>query len=64
VSTKDAFTLLENNSGWTNSEIIVPLHPSRSLTSLRWMGIFVGIYGADVDPHWLWVVFVSVVSLL
>lgn len=55
VSTKDAFTLFENNSGWTNSKpylFLVFIH-TFDLIYNRWVVIFSGVYRADVDPHWL-----------
>jgi hypothetical protein len=55
VSTKDAFTLFENNSGWANSEWFTCSTITVTLTLLRRLGVFVGIHGAYVDADWLYV---------
>jgi len=53
VSTKDAFTLFENNSGWMNSKHLTCCTIVVTLMLFRWLGIFVGIYGPHVDTYWL-----------
>ena len=50
VSAKDAFTLFENNTGWSNSEpslLVFSLH----LTMRRRLGFSPGIYFANVDAN-------------
>ena len=50
VSTNVAFTLLENNTGWANSELFAFVYLLH-LTTIRWLGIPLIIYICDVDPN-------------
>lgn len=50
VSTKDAFTLFENNTGWANSTFSWSyLKAGGPLILVRWLGILVGVHSANVD---------------
>ena len=52
VSTQDAFTLFENNTGWTNSTYAGFVESVLSLIDTpRWLGLSSSIYSADVDSH-------------
>ena len=57
ASTADAFTLFENNSGWSDG-----MFQSYAISSLllaiyshRRMGVYAGFHIANVDPDWLYV---------
>ena len=52
VSAKDAFTLFENNTGWSNSEPPLLFFFS-NLTTRRRLGISPSIYFANVDDDWV-----------
>ncbi len=52
VSAKDAFTLFENNTGWSNSELTLAVFFLHLITSRR-LGISPGFYFADVDANWM-----------
>jgi hypothetical protein len=51
VSTKDAFTLFENYSGWTNSKLFIIICHYSVYDFPRWLGIFVGIHITYVDAY-------------
>lgn len=53
VSTKVAFTLYENNSGWSNSVLISHSICNSHMIQLRWLGFPFCLYGTNVDPHWV-----------
>lgn len=52
VSTHDAFTLYENNTGWPNGELFAFVYLLHLIT-IRWLGIPLGIYICDVDANWM-----------
>jgi len=53
VSTKDAFTLFENNTGWANSELVFIRFCGIVLIARRRLGVSIGFYRTDVDPDWM-----------
>lgn len=53
VSTKDAFTLFENNTGWANSVFVFIRFCAIVLTTRRRMGVSIGFYRANVDADWM-----------
>jgi hypothetical protein len=53
VSAKDAFTLFENNTGWSNSELPLLAFFFLHLTMRRWLGVSHSFYFADVDANWV-----------
>jgi hypothetical protein len=53
VSTKDAFTLFENNTGWTNGKLSCQSYQDSVLNLERWVGVPFGVHRADVDSYWL-----------
>jgi len=50
VSTKDAFTLYENNTGWADGELFL-LARFLYLTMKRWLGIPLSLYVYNVDAN-------------
>lgn len=56
VPTRDAFTMFENNTGWSNSthtNISNACEPNPLIAIQRWLGFPLGIHCTHVDAHWL-----------
>jgi hypothetical protein len=53
VSTKDAFTLFENNTGWANSEFVCIRLCTIVLIARRRLGVPIILYRTYVDPDWM-----------
>ncbi|KAF5370023.1 hypothetical protein D9758_001161 [Tetrapyrgos nigripes] len=52
VSTRDAFTKFENNTGWANSECLLDYSLSEDIENYcRWLGFLLIFYCCDVDPR-------------